>query len=85
MPAPSLALAQLLQSCASKRFVVVALGHHVPARAYASPFLHKQDAAEKIGLHVKPIEAAHFARRADAPKMHSVHGVSLEIVLCETL
>jgi hypothetical protein len=63
MPAPSLALAQLLQSCASKR--LLALGHHAPARAYASPFLHKQDAAEKIGLHVKPIEAAHFARRAE--------------------
>ena len=83
MPAPSLALAQVLQSCASRR--LLALGHHAPARAYASPFLHKQDAAEKIGLHVKPIKAVHVAGRIDAAKMQGGHDASLEIVLMLTL
>jgi hypothetical protein len=48
-------------------------------RREASPFLDKQDAAEKIGLHVEPIEAVYVARRTDAEKMHSVHAVGLTI------
>jgi len=42
-------------------------------------------AAEKIGLHVEPIEAVHVARRIDAAKMHGGHGASLEIVQRLTL
>ncbi|MGO9235617.1 MAG: hypothetical protein ACLP4V_16705 [Methylocella sp.] len=66
-------------------FAVVRLGHHVPVCADASPFLDKQDTAEKIGLHVEPIEPAHVPRRIDAAKIRSGHGSSLEIVQRLTL
>jgi hypothetical protein len=47
----------LRHCCERKRHIFEMLGHHAALRADASPFLHKQDAAEKIGLHVEPIEA----------------------------
>jgi hypothetical protein len=48
---------------------------HAPMRP---PFLDEQDAAEKIGLHVEPLETVHVARRIDAAKMHCVHDASLD-------
>ena len=45
-----------LQGGGGKGFAVVRLGHHAPMRTDASPFPDEQDAAEKIGLHVEPIE-----------------------------
>jgi hypothetical protein len=59
---------------AAKGFAVVALDHHTPACADAFPFLDEQNAAEKIGLYVEPIKAAHVARRINAAKMHGGHG-----------
>ena len=45
------------------------LGHDAPALTDASPFLHKQDTAKKIGLHVKKprpvMTGAYTARAAD--------------------
>src|ERR1019366_10535062 len=79
------ALGLSLQGDGGKGFTVVRLGHHAPVCADASPSLDKQDASEKIGLHVKPIEAAHVARWIDAAKMHGVHGASLPIVQPDTL
>jgi hypothetical protein len=52
-------------------------GHHAPAPADASPFLDKQDAAEKIGLHVEPVEAVHVAGRIDAAKVRGRSCVTL--------
>jgi arginine repressor len=54
-------------------------------RADASPFRDKQNAAEKIWLHVEPGEAVHVARQIDAAEMYSVHGASLKIVAALTL
>src|ERR1019366_133145 len=52
-----------------KDFTVVRLGHDAPALTDASPFLHKQDTAKKIGLHVKKprpvMTGAYTARAAD--------------------
>ena len=39
----------------------VTLGLDPPARANAPSLLQKQKAAEKIGLHVEPIEATHMS------------------------
>jgi hypothetical protein len=47
-------------------------------RASTRP-LDKQNTAEKIGLHVEPVEAAHVAGRIDAAKVQGVHGAILEI------
>ena len=82
---PSLARGLSLQGDGGKGFAVVRLGQHAAMCADASPFLDKQDAAEKIGLHVEPIEAVHVARRVDAAKMQGIHGGSLEIVAALTL
>ena len=59
--------------------------HHAPMRADASPFLDKQNTAEKIWLHVELVEAVHVARQIDVAEMYSVHGSSLEIVAALTL
>jgi hypothetical protein len=39
-------------------------------RADASPFLHEQNTAEKIGLHIEPIEVVYVACRINLEKMH---------------
>ena len=57
---PPLALGLTLQGVSGKGFVVVTLGNRAPLRADASPFLDKQRAAEKIGLDVEPVKAAHI-------------------------
>jgi hypothetical protein len=77
---PSLALGLSLQGGGGKGFVVVTLGDHAPVRADASPLLDMQDAAEKIGLDVEPVEAALVARRIDPAKIHGGHGSNLAIV-----
>ena len=56
---PPLALGVFMQSSGGKRFIVVRLGYHAPLCADASPLLHEQDAAEKVRLHVEPVEAVH--------------------------
>jgi len=49
-------------------------------RAHASPLLHEQATAEKIGLHVEPIEAVYVARRINVEKMHGVHLFTQEVM-----
>ncbi len=40
-------------------------------RADTSPFRDKQNAAEKIWLHVEPVEAVHVVRQIDAASQSS--------------
>jgi hypothetical protein len=60
-----------LQGDDGQRFGHVPFVEHAPTRADAAPFLHNSEAAEQIGLHVEPIEAAHVARRIDAVEMYA--------------
>jgi hypothetical protein len=65
-----LALGLPLQGDVGKGFAVVMLGHHAPLFADGPPFLDKHHAAEKIGLRIKPIEAAHVQRWIEAGQNH---------------
>jgi hypothetical protein len=74
--APSLVLGLSLQGDGGKGFAVEKLGHYAPLCADAPPFLDKQDPAEKIGLHVEPIEAVHVLRGVDAAKFNGYRQAS---------
>jgi hypothetical protein len=55
------------------------------ARADAASFFDDGETAERVGLHVEPMEVAHVARWIDAVKMHGVHAASLDMVFWLTL
>ena len=75
---PPLPVGASLHCDGGKSYVVVKFRDATASRADPSPCLDKQDAAEKIGLHVEAIEAAHVARRINAAKMRAGQGRAID-------
>jgi hypothetical protein len=70
---PSFPFGLSLQGFGGKSLSVVMLSHDAPARANASPLLHKQHAAEEVVLEAELIEAAHVACGVDTMKCDGAH------------